>query len=91
MDFLLRLTLNGDLRDKRVLEGVGSGRWAYREEVCTFAVAVLDFTFDVLCEWRTPGTGVIASCGMLDFDDLCSAVYNGKYQLSRKSSYCSRR
>lgn len=52
-------------------------------------MAFLAFTLDVLCEWRTPGTGVVAPCGMLDLDDLCSAVYDGKYQLSRKSSCCS--
>lgn len=30
-------------------------------------------TLVVLSEWRTPGAGVVTTCGMLDFDDFCSA------------------
>ena len=50
---------------------------AYGKEVGAFARAFCNFASDMFCEWRTPSTSVVASGGMLDFDDFCSAGFDG--------------
>ena len=51
---------------------------AYREEVGTFAGAFCVVTSDGFCEWGAPGAGVVASSGVLDFDDFCSVFFEKK-------------
>lgn len=49
---------------------------AYGEEVSAFARVFCAFASDMLCEWRAPGSSVVAPCGMLDLDDFCAASHD---------------
>lgn len=46
----------------------------YSKEVGAFSRAIFLIAPNVLCVWRTPSSGVVSSCRMLYFDDLCSML-----------------
>ena len=68
----------------------GGNREAYGKEVGTFAGAFCVFASDGLCEWGTPGAGVVASCGVLDFDDFCSAFFLVLFFIKRQEGRCAK-